>query len=107
MSFTLPFIASISIGSDLSEVLQKVVGPGFLLVVLVLGLLALVTQLIGVLFTSFAKQDSAPVLAGAQVLTTREYAVVAAAVHCVLRQGATTHDGKSKEVRIVSIEKKS
>ena len=107
MSFTLPFIASVSIDPDLSQVLQKVVGPGFLLVILVLGALALVTQLIGVLFKSFAKQDSPLVLAGAQVLSTREYAVVAAAIHIVLRTGASASDGQGKEARIVSIEKKS
>ena len=117
MAFVSPIFASISADSAFSEVLQQVVAPGFFLVVAVLGLLALITKFIGVLFVSQTSEQNTEAVAGASSLSAKEYAVVAAAVHSVLRTAddpakdavAATAAQKSKqgkEVRIVSVEKK-
>jgi len=118
MSPTSLMLASLSADPALSEVLQYVVVPGFLLVVVVLSILAALTRLIGGVFKSLEMPDAGSAVAGPSSLSAREYAVVAAAVHVALRTpndlrkvaAATSvaHEARqNKEVRIVSIEKKS
>ena len=116
MSLALPIMAALSDYPDTIEVLKFVVAPGFLRVVVVLGILALLTRAIGMFFASQV-QGSGHAVDAPSSLSAREYAVVAAAVHAVMRTpndlgkvasaAAIVYEAKqNKTVRIVSIEKK-